>query len=263
MASRRLTITTDWVTVLDQWLTLVHIEADQQLDPAILDAASDVVETLHVRRRGLRGSLRRLGNALGELAWPLEELHAWIAALASLTSRGRRNQLRSFECVSALTEGWAERYARSAHAGACIDAVTGLGTPTLLRVRLKEIYQQCRAFGIAPTDAFSFVVVDCNTDDLAPFERDAVMVTTAGIVADVFHKGETLVRHRSRVIVVGANSESTRSRAAVLSRALLDAPLTNAVSPMVWTDELPASTLDLDRQLRQLVGDPPSYAPTR
>jgi hypothetical protein len=263
MASRRLTVTTDWITALDQWLTLVQIEADQQLDPMIIDAASEVVETLHVRRRGLRGSLRRLGNVLGEQAWPLEELHAWIAALAALTNRSRRKQLRSFEAVSALTEGWAERYIRSAHAGSCVDAVTGLGTPTMLRMRLKEIYQQCRGFGITPSEAFCFIVVDCDTDDLAPFERDAVMVTTAGLVADVFHKGETLIRHRSRVIVLAANSESSRNRAAVLGRALLDAPLTSRVCPMVWTDEMPASTIDLDRHLRELVGDPPSYAPTR
>jgi hypothetical protein len=263
MATSRLTVTTDWVTVLDRWLSLIQIEAGTQLDPAIIDAATEVVETLHVRRRGLRGSLRRLGNALGELGWPLDELHAWIAVLCPLTSRSRRKQLQRFESISALTEGWAERYVRSAQAGACIDAVTGLGTPTVLRMRLKEIYQQCRGFGISPAEAFCFIVVDCNTDDLAPFERDAVMVTTAGMVADVFHKGETLIRHRSRVIVLATNSDSTRNRAAVLGRVLHDAPLTGPVTPMVWHDELPATTLDLDRQLRELVGDPPSYAPTR
>lgn len=259
----RVTITTDWVTVLDQWLALVQIEADEQLDPSILDAAADVVEILHKRRRGLRGALRRLGNALGELGWPLEELNAWIAALSSLTSRSRRAQLRSFESLAALTEGWAERYVRSAHAGACVDAVTGLGTPIVLRMRLKETYQHCRAYGVTPSEACCFIVIDCHTDDLAPFERDAVMVTTAGLVADVFHRGETIVRHRSRVIVLAGKSESTRDRAAALSRALRDAPLTRAVEPIVWNDELPASTIDLDGHLRELVGDPPSYAPTR
>lgn len=263
MPIRRVTITTDWVSVLDQWLTLAQVEADQQLDPSIIDAAADVVEALHHKRRGLRGALRRLGNTLGELGRPLEELHAWIAALSSLTSRSRRAELRSFEAVSALTEGWAERYVRSAHAGACIDAVTGLGTPALLRMRLKEVYQHCRGYGIAPTDGFCFIVVDCSTDDMAPFERDAVMITTAGLVADVFHKGETLVRHRSRVIVLAANSESTRTRAAALGKLLREAPLTRTVEPMVWNDELPSSSIDLDRHLRELVGDPPSYAPTR
>lgn len=263
MTLRRVTITTDWVTVLDEWLTLVHIEADQQLDPAILDAAADVVETLHSRRRGLRGSLRRLGNALGELGWPLEQVSGWLAALSSLTNRSRRNQLRSFESLAALTEGWAERYVRSVHAGACIDAVTGLGTPTVLRMRLRETYLHCRAYGITPTDAYCFIVVDCHTDDLPPFERDAVMVTTAGLVSDIFHKGETMIRHRGRIIVLAVKSESTRNRAAVLGRALRDAPLTSNVEPMVWNDDLPASTIDLDRHLRELVGDPPSYAPTR
>ena len=31
-----------------------------------------VVEALHTRRRGLRGDLRRLGNTLGDLGWPLD-----------------------------------------------------------------------------------------------------------------------------------------------------------------------------------------------
>ena len=35
------------------------------------------------------------------------------------------------------------------------------------------------------------MIVDANTDDLAPFERDAVMITTAGVIGDVFHHGET------------------------------------------------------------------------
>jgi hypothetical protein len=245
---------TEWHKVLDRWLALVAVEADQQLDLRIVDAAAEVVETLHRRRRGLRGALRRLGNTLGDLGWPLEHLNAWISALSTLTSRSRRAELRSFESVSALTEGWAERYVRGVHAGVCFDAVTGLGTPTVLRMRLKEVYQHCRAFHITPTDAYCFIVVDCDTDDLAPFERDAVMVTTAGLVADVFHKGETLIRHRGRVIVLASKSESTRHRAAELARALRDAPITRVVEPMVWDDELPASTIDLDRHLRELVG---------
>ena len=94
----------------------------------------------------------------------------------------------------------------------------------MLRLRLKEIYQHCRAFGITPTDAYCFVIVDAYTDDLAPFERDAVMITTAGVIADVFHNGETVMRHRSRVIVLASKSESTRHRAAGSGTALQDAP---------------------------------------
>ena len=251
---RPIVVTTDWLTVLDRWLALIEIEADQQLDLAIVDAAAEVIETLHLRRRGLRGALRRFGNTLGELGWPLEHLNAWLAALSTLISRSRRVELRSFESVAAFTEGWADRYVRGVHAGVCFDAVTGLGTPTVLRMRLKEIYQHCRAFGITPTDAYCFVVIDCDTDDLAPFERDAVMVTTAGVITDVFHRGETMIRHRGRVIVLASKSESTRHRSAALARALRDAPITRAAEPIVWDDELPASTIDLDRHLRELVG---------
>jgi hypothetical protein len=244
----------DWQNVLDDWLSLIVLDAGQQVDLSIVDAAAEVVETLRTRRRGLRGTLRRLGNTLGDLGWSLEQLNAWLHGLSNLTKRSRRAELRSFESLAACAEGWAERYVRGGHSGVCIDAVTGLATPIVLRLRLKEIYQHCRAFGVPPTDAYCFVIVDTNTDDLAPFERDAVMVTTAGVVAEVFRQGETIVRHRSRVIVLASKSESTQDRAETLSRVLHGSPITRAAHPQVRDGELPASTIDLERQLRDLVG---------
>ena len=243
-----------WQTVLDTWLVRIQLDAGQQLELSVVDAASDVVETLHTRRRGLRGALRRLGNTTGDLGWPLDQLNTWIAELSTLTGRSRRTELRSYESVAALAEGWAERYVRGAHSGVCSDAVTGLGTPAVLRIRLKEIYQHCRAFGIAPNDAYCFVIVDADTADLAPFERDAVMVTTAGVVGDIFGAGETIIRHRGRVLVLASKSESTRYRTSMLVEALQAAPITRSADLTVWSDELPTSTLDLDRHLRELVG---------
>ena len=241
-------------TTLDAWLAVMQFDAGQQLDLSILDAAAELVETLHTRRRGLRGSLRRVGNAMGDLGWPLEQLNTWIAELSILSSRSHRAELRSFESVMALAEGWTERYVRGAHSGACIDAVTGLGTPTVLRMRLKEIFQHCRTFDITPNEAYCFVVIDADTDDLAPFERDAVMITTAGVVGEIFQHGETVIRHRGRVIVLASKSESTRHWTAMLTEALQDAPITRSADLAVWTDELPESTIDLDRHLRDLVG---------
>ena len=245
---------TNWQTILDEWLSLIQIDAGQQLDLSIVDAATAVVEALHTRRRGLRGALRKLGNTLGDLGWPLDQLNAWLEALSSLTKRSHRAELRSFQSVAAFAEGWAERYVRGVHSGACLDAVTGLGTPAVLRLRLKEIYQHCRTFGIAPNEAYCFVVVDTDTDDLAPFESDAVMITTAGVVGDIFHSGETLIRYRSRVIVLASKSDSTRRSTSAVIEALQGAPITRSVEVAVWNDEVPATMLDLDRQLRELVG---------
>ncbi|MEY2583510.1 MAG: hypothetical protein QOE09_3359 [Ilumatobacteraceae bacterium] len=251
---RPIGIRTEWQTVLDEWLSLIELDAGQQLDLSIVDAATQVLEALHTGRRGLRGALRGLGNTLGELGWPLEQLNSWLHGLSNLTKRSHRTELRSFECQAAFAEGWAERYVRGGHSGVCVDAVTGLATPTFLRLRLKEIYQHCRAFAVVPTEAYCFVIIDANTDDLAPFERDAVMVTTAGVVGEIFHQGETIVRHRSRVIVLASKSESTRHRAEALGQALRNAPITRAADPQVWDGELPASTIELDRRLRDLVG---------
>jgi GGDEF domain-containing protein len=240
-------------TVLDQWLAIIQLDVGDQLELSVLDAAGDLIDTLHTGR-GVRGALRRMGNTIGDLGWPLEHLNTWIVELSMLTSRAQRTELRSPEAITAVAEGWAEHYARGAHSGACIDAVTGLGTPTSLRVRLKEIYQHCRAFGIVPNEAYCFVVIDADTDDLAPFERDAVMITTTGVIAEIFHSGETLIRHRGRVIVLASKSEATRRFTADLIDALQDAPITRSVDLAVWSDELPESTIDLDRRLRDLVG---------
>src|SRR3954464_8802726 len=246
--------TGEWQTVLDEWLSRIRVDAGEQLDLSIVDAATGVVEALYVQRRGLRGALRRLGNSLGDLGWPLEQLNAWLEGLSSLTKRASRAELRTFESLAAFAEGWAERYVRGAHSGACLDPVTGLGSPTVLRLRLKEIYQHCRAFDITPREAYCFVIVDANTADLAPFERDAVMITTAGVIGDVFHQGETVIRHRSRVIVLATKTESTEQRCEALREALQSAPITRSADPRVSQGELPQSTIELDRRLRDLVG---------
>jgi hypothetical protein len=246
-------IGSDRQSTLDQWLSLIPVDPGHQFDLGIVDAAAGVVEALHTRL-GLRAALRRLGNTLGDLGWALEQLNLWLESLSTLTTRSRRVELGSFASVAAFTQGWADRYVRGGHSGACLDAVTGLGTPTLLRIRLKEIYQHCRAFGITPCEAYCFVVIDADTDDLAPFERDAVMITTAGVVGDIFYAGETVIRHRGRVIVLASKSDSTRHRTEALTQALQDAPITRSADLAVWNDELPASPIDIDRRLRELVG---------
>ena len=81
-----------------------------------------------------------------------------------------------------------------------------------------------------------------------------ILITTAGVVADVFHQGETVIRHRSRVVVLASKSESTHQRVEALAEALQAAPITRSAKPVVWADELPASKLDIDRRLRVLVG---------
>ena len=97
MAARRgalLGFGTNWHTILDEWLSLIQTDAGQQLDLSLVDAATAVVDALHTRRRGLRGELRKLGNTLGDLGWPLDQLNDWLEALSSLTKRSHRAELR-------------------------------------------------------------------------------------------------------------------------------------------------------------------------
>jgi hypothetical protein len=56
------------------------------------------------------------------------------------------------------------------------------------------------------------------------------------------------------MIVLASNSDSTRHWTAVLIDALQSAPITRSANIAVWTDELPESSVELDRHLRDLVG---------
>ncbi len=113
----------------------------------------------------------RAGHTLGPTAgrWSTRQL-------ARPPRRGRRPRWRPAAALRvglALTEGWADGTSRRSRRR-LLRRVTGLGTPTVLRMRLKEVYQHCRALDIVPRhDAYCFIVVDCDTEDLAPFERDA------------------------------------------------------------------------------------------
>src|SRR4026208_1339476 len=98
MATRRggfVGLGTNWNTILAERLSLIQVDAGQRPDLSVVDAATAVVDALHTRRRSLRGELRKLGNALGDLGWPLDQLNSWLEALASLTKRSHRGELRS------------------------------------------------------------------------------------------------------------------------------------------------------------------------
>jgi hypothetical protein len=232
---------------------LGEVDGNGAVDSRLVEATADVVDTLLDRPAALQGAIRRFGSLLGADGWPLETVANWFAALQPHVPRKHRATLRSHASVTVLAAGWAESFVRGAGSDQCIDPVTALGTALVLRLRLVEVYQQCRALDVDIEDRYRLVVIDADADNLPPFERDAVMVTIAGICTEVFHSGETIVRCGSRIVVLAAVSEGSEGREAVVVDRLLFAPIARAAHPIVWNDRLPSSMNDIDSYLRELV----------
>ena len=93
-----------------------------------------------------------------------EQLNTWIAEPRSCPRGSHRAELASFDCVTAAAEGgtvWL------AHSGVP-DAVTGL-EPSRPAHAIEGDLPALKTFDITPNEAYCFVVIDADTDDLAPF----------------------------------------------------------------------------------------------
>jgi hypothetical protein len=224
------------------------------VDARLAESVADVIETLHVRPDALSGAVRRFGALLGGDGWPLDMVVQWFAESHPLVSRKQRALLTSTTATTSLAAGWADAFVRGASSGQCLDAVTGLGTAAVLRLRIAEVSAQCRSLDIAVDEAFHLVIVDSDVEDLAPFDRDAVIITIAGLCAAVFRSGETIVRCGNRIVVLAAAAEKSEIREAVLADRLVFAPIASAARPFVWHDRLPSTPDDLEGYLRELVG---------
>lgn len=242
----------DSAATLDAWMHGLSKGGDA--DPRLADAASDITDTLFGRPDGLTGAVRRFGALLGTDGWPFELVAQWFVALQPHVSRRQRQLLTDTSITTALAEGWADAFVRGSGSEQCIDPVTALGTALVLKLRLAEVYAQCRTLGVDVNDAFRLVVIEADVDDLGPFDRDAVMVTMASVCIDVFHAGETIVRCGNRIVVLTSASEGSEVREAVVEDRLRFAPITRVTHPLVWNDRLPESSDDIELFLRELVG---------
>lgn len=212
-------------------------------DPWAHEAASDVIDTLFGRPSGLAGAMRRFGATLGADGRPAHEVVGVVRALGGELRRRQRRQVLSTEAIAALMEGWADGFVRGAHAGVCVDPLTGAVTPDVLRLRLQEVTAQCAVLGVSPAAAYQLVLVDVGTGHISPFDADFVLVRVVEEIRRLFDGGETIARRGDRMIVLAPRTAATEHRAALLQDRLLLDGAARWADPCVVCDELPDGEL--------------------
>lgn len=240
-------------STLAAWLAHVGV-GGQPVDPRLIEAASDLVETMSSRPQGLDGALVRFGSTLGADGWPIAQVCQWLQQLGSFVPRKQRKELARFSSHAAVAQGWAEGFVRGAHTGMCVDPTTGLVTAMVLQLRMREIYQQCQAMGTLPSELHSLVIIDIDTRGDSRLEADLLVSCVADTVLSSFREGETIARASHRILVLAANSEATQQRAELLSDRLWLMPATRRANATVTVDALPARPELLERYFHDLVG---------
>lgn len=222
-------------------------------DSRLGDAGTDLIDTIAERPAALHAALRRFGYALGTDGWPIEQVIDWVRELLPGLPRRRRRALGRYTAHAALAQGWAEGYVRGAHTGMCIDPITGLATMMVLRLRLEEVYAQCRSLGVHVADVHCLVVVDVDLGEQEGLEADLTLACVADAAQSVFDSGETVARVGNRVVILASRTEMTDARAALLTERLDADGAIPLGHPMVLTDVLPDEVGDINRVLRDLV----------
>ncbi len=217
----------------------------------ISEYATDVVETLLVRPPGLHGALSRFGSRLGAEGWSLENVSAWVDELGEIAP-ATSTTLRSFDAGVALANGWTEGHLRGLRAEECFDAVTGLCTTAILRLRLQQLFEQCTALEIEPNWLHALVIFDADLDVLGSLEADAAMMTLADVVQRSFTFGETIIRDHNRVFVLCIRDEHLNERVSTLIDQMSDRALLRDARVLGWVDNLPDNVGTIDRYMADL-----------
>jgi hypothetical protein len=160
---------------------------------ADLVAVEEAVVAFAQARAGSEHSAEALVSdlvALVQLAWPTSghEWNDWIDP-AGLMARA--------------LGAWAAERDRGTDCRSCIDPVTGLASGAFLRLRVRELHDQCRALDICAPSAFAALVVDLELSAVAAPERVKARAGAGRILAARFRAGETVAAlSSSRLVAV-------------------------------------------------------------
>jgi hypothetical protein len=226
--------------------------------PELRDCAEELVEALTAESSRVRTALIRFGRQAGSDGWSLADVSAWLEELIELGDATIRRGLSGFDAGTALASGWAEGFLRGASADGCLDPATGLVTLPVLRVRLDQVHDQCRALGLDPADVYCLVVADLADADVGPLRRHALLASLAEEVRHVFTSGETLAIHSGRILVLASHTPELPAVIGRLERRVRQHQVLRHRHVLTWIEPLPAGFQAMDAYLDEVTRGVPA-----
>jgi len=203
----------DHEAVTEAWQQLVHqgwgsnaraldpLEAKVLVD-AVMDGDDDVARLLH-----------GLGRRCAREDTPLEEVTSWVENLLTVLPKRARRGVDRLEVALSLAEGWASGTLERRHPPR--NGVAPLG---VLHVRLAQVYDECDALHLDPSNLYALVVIDAELAHLGPHASNAARTVMAESVLSTFAGGETVAAgNGGRVLVL---SPRTTELASMVCRAV-------------------------------------------
>jgi hypothetical protein len=217
------------------------------------ECAQELIEALVEDRERIRPALVRFGRQAGADGWTLGDVSGWLESLIELGD-GVTRALRGFDAGTALASGWAEGFLRGASTDGCLDPATGLVTLPVLRLRLDQVHDQCRALGLEPASVYCLVIANLVIDDVGALRRQALLASLAEEVRHTFTSGETLAVHGDRVLVLASRTPELPSVIGALERRVRDHEVLRHRHVLTWIEPLPADFEAIDTYLDEMVG---------
>jgi hypothetical protein len=208
------------------------------------DVAEDLAVAADHRPDDLRSAVSRFGWQAGNDGWSLPDISRWLETLARIgapTAKG----LLTFDMGMAMCAAWADGFLHGASHDDCLDPTTGLARPSVLHLRLRQVYEHCAALGVQPDMVYALVVVDASLTAHPLLERNAARVALAMETRRLFSSGETVVGNGDRVLVLASRTAELDDRVAILGAALHTHGLLRHDPIVTWVERLPTQADEL------------------
>jgi hypothetical protein len=221
--------------------------------PAVSETARELARTLIEDPDETPGAVERFARRMGAHGWSLADVASWVAHLGRAAGAAGA-WLKRFEAGVAVGQGWSASVLHSLADDGITDALTGLSTPPVLGLRLRQVHEQCVALGLDARDVYALVIVDVDVAGRPPLFRDAVRVVVADRVAMSFRTGETVCETGGPIVVLASRVPELLTQMAELEATLRSLAILEETAVLVWLEDLPDDPGLIDRFLADLSG---------
>jgi hypothetical protein len=238
--------------VLARWARTLHPRVSLE-HPAISETARELARTLIEDPHETPGAVERFARRMGAHGWSLTDVANWVSHLSRAAGPAGA-WLKRYEAGIAVGQGWSTSVLHDLADDGITDALTGLSTPPVLGLRLRQVHEQCQALGVDARDVYGLVIVDVDLADRPPLFRDAARVVVADRVATAFCTGETVCETGGPIVVLASRVPALVDQMVGLEATLRSLAVLEDAAVLVWLEGLPADPGLIDRFLADLSG---------